>query len=89
MIECQHGDIGVRCCHGGTGVRAPERRFGVGVGAPERWVGVRVCLDRTFQDAGRWFVKVVDERPVRRRNPPGSQFCEKIGDIVVLLGDMV
>ena len=34
-------------------------------------------------------MKVIDEDPVRRRNPPGSQFCEKIGGIVVLSGDMV
>ena len=32
---------------------------------------------------------VVDEDPIRRRNPPDSQFCEKIGGIVVLSGDMV
>ena len=78
MIECYHGDIGGRRHHGGTGVEAPERR-----------VCIRVCLDRTFQDVGRWFVKVIDVDRVRRWNPPGSQFCEKIGGIVVLSGDMV
>ena len=46
-------------------------------------------MDRTFQDAGKWFVKVVDEDTIQRRNPPGSQFGEKIGGIIVLLGDMV
>ena len=34
-------------------------------------------------------MKVVDEDPVQRRNPPGSQFCEKIGGIIVLSGDMM
>ena len=34
-------------------------------------------------------MKVVDEDPVWRQNPPGSQFCEKIGGIIVLSGDMM
>ena len=34
-------------------------------------------------------MKVVDEDPIRSRNPPGSQVCEKIGSIVVLSGDMM
>ena len=34
-------------------------------------------------------MKAVDEDPVRKRNPPGSQFHKKIGDIVVLSGDMM
>ena len=32
---------------------------------------------------------IVDEDPVRRWNPPGSQFCKKIGGIIVLSGDMM
>ena len=43
-----------------------------------------MCLDQTFQDVGRWLVKVVDEDPIWRRNLLGSQPCEKIGSIVVL-----
>ena len=34
-------------------------------------------------------MKVIDEDPIWRWNPPGSQFCEKIGGIVVLSGDMM
>ena len=34
-------------------------------------------------------MKVIDEDPIRRRNPPDSQFCEKIGGIIVLSGDMM
>ena len=34
-------------------------------------------------------MKVIDEDPIRRRNPLGSQFCEKIGGIVVLSGDVM
>ena len=34
-------------------------------------------------------MKVINEHPIWRRNPPGSQFCEKIYGIVVLLGDMM
>ena len=34
-------------------------------------------------------MKVIDEDPVRRWNPPGSQFCKKIGGIIVLVGDMM
>ena len=48
-----------------------------------------MCLDQTFLDAVEWLMKVIDEDPIWRRNPPGSQFCEKIGSIVVLSGDMM
>ena len=34
-------------------------------------------------------MEIVDEDPARRRIPPGGQFCEKIGDIVVLSGDVM
>ena len=34
-------------------------------------------------------MKVINEDPIWRRNPPGSQFCKKIGGIVVLSGDMM
>ena len=34
-------------------------------------------------------MEVVDEDPARRRILPGGQFCEKIGGIVVLSGDMM
>ena len=34
-------------------------------------------------------MKVVDEDPIWRRNPPGSQFCEEIDGIVVLSGDVM
>ena len=70
--------LGILILLGATGVRAPERQVGIGV-----------CLDRTFQDAGRWLVKVIDEDPIWRWNPPGSQFCKKIDGIVVLSGDMM
>ena len=68
---------------------APERWLGAGVGAPGHWPGVRLCLGWTFQDAGGWPVEVVDEDPAWGRVSPGGQFCEKIGIIVVLSGDMV
>ena len=38
---------------------------------------------------GRWLMEIVDEDPIWRWNPPDSQFCEKIGGIVVLSGDMM
>ena len=38
---------------------------------------------------GRWLMEIVDEDPARRRIPPGGQFCEKIGGIVVLSGDVM
>ena len=78
MIERQHGDVGERRCHGGTRVGALGRRVGVGV-----------CLDRTFQDEGGQLVEIVDEDPAQRWLPPGGQFCDKIGGIVVLLGDVM
>ena len=34
-------------------------------------------------------MEIVDEDPSWRRHPPDSQFCEEIGGIVVLLGDMM
>ena len=34
-------------------------------------------------------MEIVAEDPARRRIPPGGQFCEKIGSIVVLSGDMM
>ena len=34
-------------------------------------------------------MEVIDEDPAWRRIPPGGQFCEKIGGIVVLLGDVM
>ena len=34
-------------------------------------------------------MKVVDEDPIQRLNPPSSQFCEKISGIVVLSGDVM
>ena len=34
-------------------------------------------------------MKVVDEDPIQRLNLSGSQFCKKIGGIIVLSGDMV
>ena len=33
-------------------------------------------------------MEIVDEDPARRWILPGGQFCEKIGGIVVLLGDV-
>ena len=32
---------------------------------------------------------IIDEDPAWRRIPPDGQFCEKIGGIVILLGDMM
>ena len=32
---------------------------------------------------------VVDEDPARGWIPPGSQFCKKIGGIIILSGDMI
>ena len=75
--------------HGGTGVGAPERWLGVGVRTPGRWLGIGVCLDWTFQDAGKQLMEIIDEDPARGRIPPGGQFCEKIGGIVVLSGDVM
>ena len=34
-------------------------------------------------------MEVVDEDPSRRRILPGGQFCEKIGDIIVLSRDVM
>ena len=34
-------------------------------------------------------MKVVDEDPIWRQNPPGSQFREEVSGIIVLLGDMM
>ena len=34
-------------------------------------------------------MEVIDEDPARRWIPPGCQFCEKIGGIVVLSGDVM
>ena len=34
-------------------------------------------------------MKIIDEDPIWRWNPPSSQFCEEIGGIIVLLGDMM
>ena len=34
-------------------------------------------------------MEVVDEDPARRWISPGGQFCEEIGGIVVLLGDVM
>ena len=34
-------------------------------------------------------MEIVDKDPIWRWNPPGSQFCEEISGIVVLLGDMM
>ena len=48
-----------------------------------------VCLDRTFQDADRRFVEVVDEDPARRWISPGGQFGEEISGIIVLSGDVM
>ena len=50
---------------------------------------IGLCLARTFQDVGGWLMEIVAEDPARRRIPPGGQFCEKIGGIVVLSGDMM
>ena len=75
--------------HGGTRIGAPECWFGVRVGAPERRVGVGVCLDLTFQDAGGRLTEVVDKDPAWRQIPPGGQFCEKIGGIIVFSGEMM
>ena len=66
-----------------------SRRLGVGVGALRRRLGIGVCLDRTFQDAGGWLMEIVVEDPARGWIPPGGQFCEKIGGIVVLSGDVM
>jgi len=77
-MECYYGDFGGRRRHGGTEV-----------GAPKCQVGIGVCLDQTFQDAGGWLAEVVDEDPVQRQDPPGSQFCEKIGGVIVLSRDMM
>ena len=38
---------------------------------------------------GGRLVEIVDEDPAQRRIPPGGQFCEKIGGIVVLSVDMM
>ena len=89
LIECQYGDVGGRRHHGGTGVGAPERWFGIGVRAFEQRVGIGVCLHRTFQDAGERLVEVVDEDPAQRWIPPGGQFCEKIDSIIILSGDVM
>ena len=49
-IECHHGNVAGRHCHGGTKVRAPEHSVGGGarreVGAPGCQIGVGVGLDR-------------------------------------------
>ena len=34
-------------------------------------------------------MEIVDEDPARGWIPPGGQFCEKIGSIVVLSGDVM
>ena len=34
-------------------------------------------------------MEIVDEDPARGWIPPSDQFCKKIGDIVVLLGDVM
>ena len=34
-------------------------------------------------------MEIIDEDLARRRTSPGGQFCEKIGDIVVLSGDVM
>ena len=34
-------------------------------------------------------MEIIDEDPTRRWITPGGQFSEKIGGIIVLLGDMV
>ena len=38
---------------------------------------------------GRWLMEIIDEDPIWRRNPPGNQFCEEVGCIIVLSGDMM
>ena len=38
---------------------------------------------------GRWLVEIIDEDPIWRQNPPGSQLCKEIGSIIVLSGDMM
>jgi len=92
-IECHYGDVGGRCHHEGTRIGATEHLVGVEarreVRAPACQISVGVCLDRTFLDAGRQLMKVIDEDPIWRQKLPGSQFCEKIGSIIVLLGDMM
>ena len=37
----------------------------------------------------RWLMEIIAEDPIWRRHPPGSQFCEETGGIIVLLGDMM
>ena len=34
-------------------------------------------------------MEIIDEDPARRWIPPNGQFCEKIGGIVVLSGDVM
>ena len=34
-------------------------------------------------------MEIVDEDPIWRQNPPGSQFCKEVGGVVVLSGDMM
>ena len=34
-------------------------------------------------------MEIVDKDPIWKRHPSDSQFCKEIGDIVVLLGDMM
>ena len=34
-------------------------------------------------------MEIIDEDPAQRWISPGSQFCEKIGSIIVLSGDMM
>ena len=46
-------------------------------------------MDQTFQDVGEWLMEVIDEDPARRRIPSSDQLCEKIGGIIVLLGDVM
>ena len=93
QIECHHGDVARRHCHGGTKVRAPEPSVRVGahrgVGAPECQIGVGARLGRIFMDADRQLVKVIYKDPIGGRFPSGRQFCEEVDGIIVLSRDMM
>ena len=82
-----------RCCHRGTKVGAPERSVRVGarrgVGAPECQIGVGARLGRILADASRRLMEVVYKDPVGGRFLSCHQFCEEVGCVVVLLGDMM
>jgi len=48
-----------------------------------------VYLDWILQNVGRWLMEIIDEDPIWRWNPPGDQFHEEVGGIIVLSRDMM